>query len=115
MVDGDTVDLFVDRGYRGYSLHRFRLLDIDTPELRSRDEAERIEAKEAKELVQDLLDTFEKTWIVNLKEWPLRIESEKSADSFGRWLCRIYFSDDGVERCLNAVLLDEGLAVPYEK
>ena len=115
VVDGDTADLFVDTGFRGYHLFRFRFLDIDTPELNSRDEEERARAKEAKTFVQDLFDTFDKTWTVDLKAWPLRIETEKDPDSFGRWLARIFFTDDGVERSVNAELLKEGLAVPYEK
>lgn len=123
VVDGDTADLFVDKGWHDYTMERFRFLDIDTPELRSRDEEERAKAREAKALVQDLLDTFEKTWDVNLKTWPLRIESEKDPDNFGRWLCRIFFliEEDGeggielVEKSVNAELLKEGLAKPYEK
>lgn len=115
VVDGDTVDLFVDRGFKHYAVERFRFLDIDTPELNSKDEQERVRAQEAKASVQDLLDTFERTSTVDLKVWPLRIETEPNPDSFGRWLCRIYFTDEGVERSVNALLLAQGLAVPYEK
>jgi len=115
VVDGDTADLFVDRGFHHYSKERFRFLDIDTPEMNDKDEEERQRAKEAKEMVKDLLDTFEKSDTVDLALWPLRIETEKKPDSFGRWLCRIYFTVDGVERSLNAELLKAGLAVPYEK
>jgi len=115
VVDGDTADLFVDTGLRGYHLLRFRFLGIDTPELRSRDEEERKRAKEAKAFVQDLLETFEKTWDVNLKHWPLRIETAKDPDSFGRWLAQIFFTDDGIEKSVNAELLNAGLAVVYEK
>ncbi|GAG20500.1 unnamed protein product, partial [marine sediment metagenome] len=34
VVDGDTVDLFVDLGFNICIKDRFRLLGIDTPELR---------------------------------------------------------------------------------
>ena len=115
VVDGDTVDLFVDRGFHHYSIGRFRFLDIDTPELNSRDDEERDKAKSAKSFVQGLLDTSEKTSKVDLKVWPLSIETAKDPDSFGRWLCRIFFTDDMGEMSVNAMLLERGLAVPYRK
>lgn len=114
VVDGDSVHLFVDTGFYGYKLLKFRLLDIDTPELRSKDEEEKVKAKEAKVAVQEMFDIYEKTWKVDLRHWPLRIETEK-ADSFGRWLARIFFMNDGREISVGAELLREGLAVPYEK
>jgi len=115
VVDGDTADLFVDTGFRGYHLFRFRFLGIDTPELNSKDEEERAQANEAKELVKELLDCFEKTMMVNLGHWPLRIETAKDPDNFGRWLARIYFMDGEEEKGVNAVLLEQGLAKPYER
>jgi endonuclease YncB( thermonuclease family) len=114
-VDGDTADLFVDTGFRGYHLFRFRFLEIDTPELNSRDEDERARAVEAKEAVMDLLDCFERTTVVDLATWPLRIETAKDPDNFGRWLAKIFFlHEDGTEGSVNAELLERGLASPYE-
>lgn len=115
VVDGDTADLFVDTGFHGYHLFRFRFLDIDTPELNSKDQDERARAMEAKELVQDLLDTFEKTSKIDLACWPLRIETAKDPDNFGRWLARIFITTDFGESSVTAELLDRGLAVPYKK
>lgn len=115
VVDGDTADLFVDHGYQGYHVGRYRFLDIDTPEMNARDTGERVRAREAKALVQEVLDCFEKTTKVDLAFWPLRIETEKNPDSFGRWLARIFWTDDDGEHCVNAELLDKGLAEPYEK
>ena len=66
-------------------------------------------------MVQDLLDCFEKTTKVDLAHWPLRIETAKNPDNFGRWLARIYHTTEFGEMCVNAELLDRGLAVPYEK
>lgn len=114
VVDGDSVHLFVDTGFYGYHLFKFRILDIDTPELRRGTEEEKAKAREAKVAVQDMFDLYEKTWNVDLRHWPLRIETQK-ADSFGRWLARIFFMADGKELSVAAELLREGLAVPYEK
>jgi micrococcal nuclease len=116
VVDGDTADLFVDLGFRAYRVDRFRFLDIDTPELNDEDEENRTKAKEAKEVVQSLLGCSEKTTKVDLAHWPLRIETAKNPDGFGRWLARIYFTTRGdIEVSVNAELLAAGLAVPYEK
>ncbi len=114
VVDGDTADLFVDRGFHHFNVERFRFLDIDTPELRDKDVKKRAKAKDAKAMVQDLLDTFERTHTVHLKTWPLRIETDQDPDNFGRWLCRIFFTIDGVERSVNSELLLAGLARPYK-
>jgi len=115
VVDGDTAYLFIDTGYHGYRLESCRFLDIDTPELNDQDQEKRAQANLAKQLVQDMLDAEETNWSVHLKEWPLRIESAKEPDSFGRWLARIFFKKDGKEVSVNAELLKEGLAVPYVK
>lgn len=117
VVDGDTVDLFVDVGYLHFGVFRFRFLDIDTAELRDRDPAEREKAKAAKEAVQRFLNCFAKTSKVDLKNWPIKIETEKATghDAFGRYLCRVFFELEGKEVSLNAQLLSMGLAVPYDE
>ena len=114
VVDGDSVHLFVDTGFYGYKLLKFRFLDIDTAELRGGTDESKALAQEAKAMVQELLDCFEKTWKVDLKYWPIRIETAK-ADSFGRWLARLFFLRDGKEVSVNGELMQANLAVPYEK
>lgn len=115
VVDGDTVDLFVDTGFFGYKLLRFRFLDIDTPEMNDRDPELRFKARTAKSAVATWLNCFERQGMVSLTDWPLRIETEKKPDSFGRWLVRIFYKEEGDEKSLNAMLLESNLAVPYEK
>jgi endonuclease YncB( thermonuclease family) len=116
VVDGDTVDLFIDRAMHEYGLYRFRIFGIDTPELRDRDEAERVKAKEAKEAVQEMLDRYEKSYVVDLKDWPLRVKTYKDPDSFGRWLAEVFFTtDDGEEKSLAGELLRLELAEVYDR
>lgn len=93
VVDGDTVDGFVDLGYRIWTKQRFRLLGVNTPE------KGKLGAVEATEFV--------KSRILN-KE--VSIQSEKS-DSFGRWLATIYY--EGIT--INLELLEKGYAVPFMK
>lgn len=102
VVDGDTVDLDIDLGFHTH-LHnvRCRLIGIDTPETRGKKKCEAGLA--AKNLVtQELLNQ------------KVRIRSYKAtdvdSDSFGRWLVRIYLTDD---TDYNQSLIDRGYAVAF--
>ena len=83
---------------------RFRVLGVDTPELRGGTDETKAAAKLAKARVEELLaDAGE--------GFPLTIVTKK-ADSFGRWLAAIYFIDhEDKEESLAAVLIAEGLGV----
>ena len=67
VVDGDSVHLFVDTGFYGYHLFKFRILDIDTPELYRGSEEEKAKAREAKLSDKYMYDLYEKTWKVYLR------------------------------------------------
>lgn len=109
VVDGDTVDLEVDMGFKTYSTHRFRLLGIDTPELRRGTEEQKVAGRAAAKRVRELL--FPDGDEGSLSH-PLVIFTEKS-DSFGRWLAEIFIGNE--VNSLGQILLDEGHAVPYRK
>lgn len=117
VVDGDTVDLFVDKGHREYALYRFRLLGIDTPELRGKN-ADPVAGKAAKEAVIELLraPSRDDRWHVDLETWPVLVQTQKpKSDSFGRWLADLWVKDDeGNEIHVNGELLEQGFAVPYD-
>lgn len=100
VVDGDTVDCEIDLGFHIYTVQRVRLLGIDTPELNSRDEAERELAKEAKQFVVDLADAVNRIKTVLDK-----------TDKYGRILGTLYI--DGNDHSINEMLLTEGLAKVY--
>jgi micrococcal nuclease len=106
VIDGDTVDLYLDQGFHSYRIERFRLLGVDTPELTSKDALERVKAQAAKEFVTSKLSPV----AAPTGEWPLLVKTSK-ADSFGRWLCELWVGD----LWINKALLDEGLAVPFKK
>ena len=103
VVDGDTADFIVDVGFHSYREERFRFSLIDTPELRDRDVTKRAAAKVAKTFVIDAL--------MSDGEWPLRIETERDPDSFGRYLCLIYYMEGDTEVCLNHQLVENGHAI----
>lgn len=97
-VDGDTVDLIVDLGFNVKLCHRFRLLDINTPE-RGRDGWQ-----EATDRVNAIAP----------QGWPVRIQTfPPGLDKYGRYLAVVSVSDH--TRSINEILLEEGLAVPYGK
>lgn len=99
VVDGDTVDLELDVGLHGRRVERLRLLGVNAPEMHGASRPAGVEAK-----------TFTTTWLAEVGEWPLVVQTSKS-DDFGRYLARIWRASDG--RCLNDDLVASGNAVPF--
>ena len=97
VIDGDTIEVMVDLGFKRYSREKVRIAGIDAPERNT--EA----GPHATEFTVHWCDGAE-----------LLLESHKS-DSFGRWLGTIYKADafGGGLRSLATDLLDSGNAIPY--
>ena len=104
VVDGDTLDLIIDLGFRMTTQQRIRLKGIDTPEIwrRKKDSEEYRKGMEAKEFV---IKRFE----VNQNQ--CSINTEKEAGVYGRFIGTIFFSDS--TESLNEELLRKGYAQPY--
>lgn len=94
-VDGDTVDLRVDLGFKMWAETRFRLLGIDTPE---RGQANWAEARKFAESLAPAGHA-------------VKIATKRDGDKYGRWLVEITLDDGST---VNGQLLASGLAVPYE-
>ena len=108
VVDGDTFDCTIDLGFHLTSLQRLRLHGVNTPELRSSNPEEREAAQKAKDYV------IEMVMGKNLK-----VQTYKD-DAFGRYLAKVFiplestsYSNVQAYVCLNDLLIEEGLAVPY--
>ena len=101
VVDGDTVDLRVDLGFRVTTVQRFRLARINAPEMHDARPDIQAKAEQAKERLELLL-----------KSGGVILRSEKplSDDKYGRWLAEIYTAT-GVD--VNQTLIDEGLVKLY--
>ena len=97
IIDGDTIEVDIDLGFKTtLKKERIRLLGIDTPELRSRDESERARAKLAKEYVESVIPVGTEVRITTRKD-------EKG--KYGRYLAQVrYKKEDGTE-----YLLDQSL------
>lgn len=100
VIDGDTIDVDIDLGFWITVSYRVRLKDIDAPETRTKDLAEKAEGLAAKEWLEKELSR-EGEWI---------IETTKE-DKYGRILGTLYFVGDPVT--LNERMLNEGIARQY--
>lgn len=99
VIDGDTVELDVDLGFRIWSRQRFRLLGIDTPERGQSGWAE--------------ATAYTRAWF-EAERSVLSAATERDPDSFDRWLAIIW--PLSVDRpSLNQMLLDSGHARPWQR
>lgn len=99
VVDGDTVDLDLDLGFSLVLRQRVRLYGIDTPEVRTRDAAEKERGLAAKAFVQ--------AWFAEGAEVLVRTTKE---EKFGRMLADCFREG---RPTLAQELLSRGLAKPY--
>lgn len=102
VIDGDTLELLVDVGFRMRWQGRLRVLNVDTPEMRG---SEREAGEVARAFVFDWLTSV-------VGEWPLLVQVERKPDSFGRALGHIWRRCDGAS--LAEDLLAAGMAKEYE-
>ncbi len=77
VIDGDTLELEIDLGFRARIVERFRLRDYNAPELHSSDPREHAMGAEAWAQLQIMLADRR----VEVASW--------KADSFGRWLADV--------------------------
>jgi len=101
VVDGDTIDVVLDRGFDILYRCRVRLYGIDTPESRTRNKDEKVRGKLAGSFLQDAVDKGNKVIIeTKLKD---------SKGKFGRVLGNVIV--DG--KNINQLMIDNYLAVAY--
>jgi micrococcal nuclease len=102
VVDGDTVVLTVDLGFRISTTITFRLLGIDTPELVGSERADGLSAKTA---LEQILATAASGIVLIRSELPLK------TDKYGRWLATIWLDPgDGLLVNVNEEMVNLGLA-----
>ena len=101
VVDGDTVDAFIDLGFDLHTKQRVRLFGINTPECRTRDLEEKKRGFAAKAFV---VQTLKK----NKNKCVIKTRLDKKG-KFGRVLGTLYVNDKN----LNSMLVNEGHAERY--
>jgi len=105
IVDGDTMDLVIDLGFRTTTEQRVRLLGVDCPEV-----------KGSTKKAGDAATEATRRWVKSHSGLVIRtLKTKKQADSFGRYLVEVFGDTDGKQESLNQHLLDEGFAVPYRE
>lgn len=110
VLDGDTVILTVSPAFNVYhqGLH-FRLKGINTPELKDANPKIRTLANKAKKFLTDAILGKE----ILLETIKTKSTGQK-LDKYGRYLAIIYAVDaEGVQYCVNEVMVARGLAVPF--
>ena len=106
LPDADTHWLFIDKGFGSFREDKIRLRGIDAAEMTTR------AGRRAKQFVGRILGFSEKAGAQPVE---VLITTTKVPDKWDRYLVDLYFEKDGREIYLNRLLLDEGLAVPYEE
>lgn len=92
VVDGDTVDLLVDLGFRTQKQVRVRVRGIDTAEVYGVDEDSEEYRRGTKH------SDFARTWFeenAGEEEWPFILTTEKDHGKYGRWPGRIVSKQTG--------------------
>jgi len=85
VIDGDTIDVVLDLGFKlSYGI-RLRLRGIDTPEMRAADPAERERAQKAKDVITELLTDKDLTVITSLTA------KGDERRTFGRYVADVFF------------------------
>ena len=102
VVDGDTVDIWIDLGFDVQIFERVRMAGIDTPESRTRDLREKKFGKIATARVEELLPVGEKFRAIST--------SYDARGKFGRAMMDFHLENNTM---LCQTLLDERLAVRY--
>lgn len=101
IVDGDTAELNIDLGFTIFWRSTCRFYGINTPELKSKDVADREKAKEAKAQTALNLPVGSKIKIIS-----------RELDKYGRPLVDIYCGENNTLH-LNQWLVDNGYAKTY--
>jgi micrococcal nuclease len=104
VVDGDTIDVEIDLGFKIFSRQRLRLARIDTPEMNDPDPLKRARAQQARDLVMK-----------EVLGGPVVVDTKKT-DVYGRWLAEVTYGamDFPPPKNLSNVLLAAGLADLYK-
>jgi micrococcal nuclease len=104
VIDGDTIDVFIDLGFDIHLQKRVRLDGIDTPESRTTDLHEKKFGLESKEWLKHKLDGATKVVI--------KTKMPDSSEKYGRVLGTLWIGEE--TESVNDQLLKGGYAWAYD-
>lgn len=96
VIDGDTVDVTIDLGFKIYVDLRVRLHQINCPETRTTDINQKQKGLAAKQFLEQLLQDAQSVTLISHK-----------IGKFGRVIGSLYIN----ENCVNDLMVTEGHAV----
>lgn len=99
VVDGDTIDAELHLGFGAKIEHRLKFIDINAPEIRTKDADEKRRGHLARDFVVEWFERPGQVWVLTTKE-----------EKYGRMLADCFRVG---EPSLCTELLTLGLAVPY--
>ena len=108
VVDGDTVDCWIDLGYNLQIHKRIRFAGVNAPETRTRDKEEKKRGLIAKEWLQNKID-------------PNHVGSSKNIilksyeyGKYGRVIGELFIVSGSRKQSINKMMLAEGLVTEYD-
>tara|TARA_B100000287_G_scaffold305165_1_gene288396 strand:+ start:235 stop:603 length:369 start_codon:yes stop_codon:yes gene_type:complete len=108
VVDGDTVDCWIDLGYHTQVHKRIRFIGINAPETRTRDKEEKARGLKAKEWLQHKIDP---KYVGSETEIYLK---SHGLGKYGRVLGEIFIQSGKSKKSITKMMLSEGLVVEYD-
>lgn len=101
IVDGDTMDVIIDLGFKVTTHQRIRLQGINTPETYSvkKDSEEYKKGMAAKNFVIQRIEA---------NNFEALVETEKDTGKYGRYIATVWLADNPVS--LNDELVEKGFA-----
>lgn len=102
VVDGDTIDVVIDLGFKITTNQRIRLAGINTPETFTvkRDSEEYQKGLASKQYLEHRLAA---------NNYEIQLETEKVTEKYGRYIGTIWLADSEVT--LNDEMVEKGFAV----
>ena len=96
VIDGDTIEVLVDSGFKYYTVERIQIAGIKTDDIVGESRTER--GLKAKEYVEEKLPGGSEIII-----------QSHGVDGFGRWVCDVYYQSGEGQLNLGVTLLCSGL------
>lgn len=102
VIDGDTVDGFIDLGFHTHVFKRIRLDGINAPETRTKDKKEKEAGLLAKKWLKELVEANDEFIVVS-----------HGTGKFGRVLGELFVVKGDRKQSINKMMLNAGLVVEY--
>ena len=84
VVDGDTLDLQIDLGFKIFTQIRVRVLDVDTYETKGEFKELGLKIKEATKKLLEGKDVIIESY---------KSDDKLKTDKYGRWLCKVSYDN----------------------